>query len=106
MKVITKETLNSLRENAWAKGHDNEYVIYDYLLEGFMKELDTLTVTRLRPMSEAPHGEYILVAYENENDLFMVFYDGREFLINKHHPISAGGLCGFIPMPRYEPEKL
>lgn len=104
MKVITEERLRDLRANAWAKGHDNEYVIYDYLMEGFMKELDTLTVTKLRPMSEIHDGD-ILVKWIQENGLIGAFYvDGWVYVNGSNYKPEE--FQGWIPIPKYEPEKV
>ena len=75
-----------------------------------LQELDTLTVTRLRPMCDAPRDEQILIKLKKSDGLMTV---GK---IDSHTPTiiwrSSHSYCviddseGWQPMPRYEPEKV
>lgn len=59
---------------------------------------DQLIVTKLRPMSEVPTGEWILV------------YDGEKFFQTRIRPSTIilnkfnKSFEGWIPMPTYKPE--
>lgn len=93
MKVITEERLRELcKKNAFTS----------FLLDE-LQELDTLTVTRLRPMSEAPIRGDILVKMKQGSRLMKGFCDDGLFYVPGNH-FKLDECEGFIPMPRYEPE--
>lgn len=99
MKVITEERLIEFKNStSWCQRTLQE------LLEE-CQELDTLTVTRLRPMSEAKDGEEILVKFVWGNDLVPVEYFAAGLRKGDGSFYDKEECDGFIPMPRYEPEE-
>lgn len=114
MKVITEERLRERFEESQHKYlkapleriyEPNAVMNTLHELIDECQELDTLTVTRLRPMSDAPDHEYSLFVHKEgrrptegyKNDLSIVI-DGE--------PIPSACFAGWIPMPRYEPENV
>lgn len=108
MKVITEERLRELQSNS-----DELSELTGWLPEvrGFIEalikecqELDTLTVTKLRPMSEIHDGD-ILVKWIQENGLIGAFYvDGWVYVNGSNYKPEE--FQGWIPIPKYEPEKV
>lgn len=109
MKVITEEWIkNSIVKaqqvsDAGAPGADALVVVLNAMLK-HCQELDTLTVTQLRPMSEIEEGR-VLVHRKGVDTLY-----GTYFLTGV---LDVEGIYyrpeefdGWIPMPRYEPEKV
>ncbi len=104
MKVITEETIREKFTSLYW-GTDN----CDQLLEKLLaecKEIGTLEVSKLRPMSEAP------VIPEGELQVFVLVYlDHTEvpvivsFDITGKWPHSAYHGIGWITMPVYKPEE-
>lgn len=68
------------------------------------EELDELTVTKLRPMSEAPIREDILTKIKDTDRLIESFCDdGLCYIHNNYFILDQ---CeGWIPMPQYKPEE-
>jgi len=101
MKYISEE---QLRE----KGR---FYMPDSVLQEFMSkectELDELTVTKLRPMGEAPRdGTEILVA--NILGFFKSVYWSAEYKVfvqENNCTFYEDKLRGWIPMPQYKPEE-
>lgn len=94
MKVITEERLRELLGKA-----NNALLgcLLTELLEEECQELDTLTVTRLRPMSDIPIGEIVLMKIKLMDSFYATVISEDDYL---------DGCDGWIPMPRYEPEKV
>ena len=94
MKYISSEELE--REiNEW----DDEAplcFIRDDLLSA-CKEIDQLTVTKLRPMSDANNGDIVL-AYDKYDRCF------TKIIICKMHGWDQM-FEGWIPLPQYKPEE-
>lgn len=104
MKVITEKRLRELSENCSPLFQR----AFKWLLHVECQELDTLTVTRLRPMSEAPEIQvnkfcaYALVQFEHIST-----FQIRRFELYKGWTDTDLHLAlGWIPMPRYEPENI
>lgn len=104
MKVITEERLMYLIEN---DGDGSK--VYCTVSTADLEELDTLTVTKLRPMSEAQRKPpQFILACNHHNELFKVQYVvqyGRWFLEDGHTSFKDDALIGWIPMPTYNPEE-
>lgn len=109
MKVMTEERFKELI--GLDEAGDYVACINDILEE--FQELDQLTVTKFRPMSEAPRGEYILLRYKKPNP--------TGWVEGKHYGQTWNGIeqwwadcavqheyhfAGWIPLPRYEPEQV
>lgn len=126
MKVITEERLKeklkeqidklAFKNNQFMS--DSPYVenikavIFNELINE-LQELDTLTVTRLRPMIEAPITDEgmkkvkTILAWHIFEQMFIpiwVFSDGGAMTEGESFNIKE--FEGWIPMPRYEPEKV
>lgn len=79
---------------------------------GECQELDTLTVTRLRPMSDMPIiGNWLFVVYNHNfepmqarrvDEKYIEVFNGT--FVDQHCTIDE--FVGFLEMPRYEPEKV
>lgn len=112
MKVITEERLREKFEESQHKYlkapleriyEPNAVMNTLHELIDECQELDTLTVTRLRPMSEIQEGD-ILVKWIRENGLRGAFYvDGWVYVNGSNYKPEE--FQGWIPIPKYEPEK-
>ena len=104
MKVITEERLADIFATRFINEETQQLLINE------CQELNTLTVTRLRPMSDAPrNGVSFLTATKLNNCMVKAYWcDGhRAFYIYDYgQAFHEYELEGFIPMPRYEPEKV
>lgn len=103
MKAITKEILIQILEKnqCWHRMLASE-LIDDDLFE----EIDTLTVSRLRPMADAPGDINILVEHSFSN----VMTESRaipneEIITSGGYVINYSDCEGWIPAPIYKPEK-
>lgn len=101
MKVITEESLRELQRKC---PNQPARCGLQWAIDQ-CQELDTLTVTRLRPMSEAPIRGDILVKMKQGSRLREGFCDDGLFYVPGNH-FKLDECEGFIPMPRYEPEKV
>ena len=98
MKVITEERLADIFATRFINEETQQLLINE------CQELDTLTVTRLRPMNEVQEGD-ILVKWIQENGLRGVFYvDGWVYINGGNYKPEE--FEGWVPMPLYEPEKV
>lgn len=98
MKYLSQERLMEILSR-----NDIPETIENQLIEE-CKELDTLTVTRLRPMSDVQEGD-ILVKWIRENGLRGAFYvDGWVYVNGSNYKPEE--FQGWIPIPKYEPEKV
>lgn len=78
-----------------------------YQLMDRCTELDELTVSKLRPMSEAPMDGTVFLAIFEDGDLFReCFYTGEDglFMCDDFDEV-ADNFKGWIPMPQYKPEE-
>lgn len=109
MRVITEERLKELMFE-W-DGMDPFVQSCKFLIENECKELDHLTVTKLRPMSELDqYGVDNILAW-NESlrryvhftyDTFVNSYWIHEF--DSFYTIDEKTYKGWLPMPIYKPE--
>lgn len=106
MKVITEERLADIFATRFINEETQQLLINE------CQELDTLTVTRLRPMSEAPRdGRYIRVYWETGFpgewcDDFVSWNERFEGWVGTEDEVLQDrNFDGFIDVPRCEPEK-
>jgi len=100
MKYISEEDLRK-------KGR---FYMPDSVLQEFISnectELDHLTVSKLRPMSEAPRdGTEILITIKNGVVFYIVYWDSESWVGDDGIGISDSNIDGWIPMPIYKPER-
>ncbi len=67
-------------------------------------ELDELTVTKLRPMSEAKHDSTRILGFINNEFVKISSYD-KYWSDGDDDYISDDEIEGWIPMPQYKPEE-
>jgi len=102
MKVITEERLREIFEAESDRG----IVSVKDLLNHELQEIDTLTVSQLRPMSDAPiDDETILCVGERYNTFLKVYFDGVYYKDDHDDLYDKEYFIGWIPMPIYKPEK-
>lgn len=103
MKVITEEDFGGLLFEV----HGNKLLIDRNELIAKFKELDQLTVSKLRPMSEAPkEGEVeILVKIIDIDSLQIAYYFEGRWVEPGDKPYEEGSLQGWLPMPIYKREQ-
>lgn len=107
MRVITEERLKELFGSIIYDGHeyDGKRILWG-LIKNECKELDQLTVTKLRPMSEAHHleDEEFLVKFKGKDDLkFVCIFQGQ--MIDQYCDWVDPSRCeGWTPIPIYQPE--
>ena len=104
MKVITEERLDHL-----IKTDGDGSMVYCTVSRADLQEIDQLTVTRLRPMSEAPEDDWF-IAYDLDGNLcqaqrscdkyIRIFKDG--FIEDW---CQSDDFIGWIPLPTYKPEQ-
>lgn len=101
MKVITEERLREIFEAEC----DNGIVSVKYFLNHELQEIDTITVSKLRPMVDAPkNGKFLVVL--NIEDAFhecSFLSDGKVKIGTV--AIRIEYCIGWIPMLIYKPEK-
>ena len=106
MKVITEERLILLRNNLAETGKNKEACLIDYLITDVLKEIDILTVSKLRPIVDAPiDDETILCVGERYNTFLKVYFDGVYYKDDHDDLYDKGYFIGWIPMPIYKPEE-
>lgn len=91
MKAITEERLRRFRETCDPR---DRYALDTLIKE--CQELDTLTVTKLRPMSDIPIGEIVLMKIKLMDSFYATVISEDDYL---------DGCEGWLPMPTYKPEK-
>lgn len=112
MKVITEERLRELAELTMNVDGSAALRFASYECQ----EIDQLTVTKLRPMSEAPRtGEYIRAYFETgypKEWCDAVLRWNENFKAWEEYNRDANEECyqdsnfhGWIPMPLYKPEQ-
>lgn len=104
MKVITEERLKEVF-NILENG-----MLLKSLLESLIaecKEIDALTVSKLRPMCDAPiDDETILCVGDRYNIFFKVYFDGEYYKDDHDDLYDKEYFIGWIPMPIYKPERM
>lgn len=111
MKVITEERLAEIL-NYPIDGEVSGEALLHHLINNECQELDTLTVTRLRPMSDLmsinDYSYFVLAFKDSKQEFVRVRQSSNDEVFcadtGKFHNINQ--FSGFIPMPRYEPEKV
>lgn len=76
------------------------------LIEGNIKEIDTLTVSKLRPMYDAPKtGGDILCVMHGSQEMYVAFYNKDKWEIpGAEIFLEDDSIVGWLPMPIYKPE--
>jgi len=103
MKVITEKVLREYIEQIGDGG-----VVYAASLINLLEEIDTLTVSKLRPMCDAPNDESIIfLAKSDFNDELEEAWStgGGEFSTSQSLDLRIDVFEGWIPKPSYKPEK-
>lgn len=103
MRVITEERLRELLNSGEFSNFNRERNLLVTLLN-HLEEIDTLTVSKLRPMCESPLIDGFMVKLKTENDLHEGNFDslGNVWIGDQYFPVD---LCeGWIPVPTYKPE--
>lgn len=111
MKVITEERLRELMKILERKTSDEsqiEYRLLENLLDYECQEIDTLTVSKLRPMIDAPKdGEWFLGYYKGVvSEYFeILFYSKLSGKLRSNgDEFNEEDVLGWLPMPIYKPE--
>lgn len=106
MRVITEDRLKELLP--WPE-QDQDVADGLNLATEECKEIDTLTVSKLRPMSEAiEHDADRVLAWRVgrlEKPVIIERYAGEYWLEGQDFHIPRNELIGWIPLPIYEPGK-
>ena len=103
MKVITEERLLALLDSE--KSYYFNMAVRR-LLTNELEEIDTLTVSKLRPMCDAPiDDETILCVGKTYNTFLKVYFDGVYYKDDHDDLYDKEYFIGWIPMPIYKPEK-
>ena len=102
-KVITEDRLMELLNDDFYGG--DWKVVFRYLLDMKCQELDQLTVTKLRPMSEMPEEQKCLVVFNDDDDRFWEAERFGEFVYLGDDGFNLYQFKGLIPMPIYKPEQ-
>lgn len=103
MKVITEEMLREKFTSLYW-GTDN----CDQLLEKLLaecKEIGTLEVSKLRPMSEAPRAESIMVKLSTEDELHEGFFIPSGMIRVGTLTFKSDSCEGWVPKTIYKPEE-
>lgn len=108
MKVITEERLRKFI----GEGNDNKKLEFTGLklkliLNSLLEEIDTLTVSKLRPMVDAPNDGSIFLAKHEFNDELEETWStgGGEFSTSQFCDLRIDTFDGWIPKPIYKSEK-
>jgi len=106
MKVITEEDLIARRNKLLKQGKNIAACMVDELIHE-CKEIDTLTVSRLRPMVDLYEHSITsnqkLLAYRYGDETPVVLYSISKSQLNNLYEYDE--FIGWIPMPIYKPEK-
>ena len=106
MKAIIEEDAMLARNALLKKGNNLGACAIDMLISDHAKEIDTLTVSKLRPMCDAPiDDETILCVGDRYNIFFKVYFDGEYYKDDHNDIYDKKYFIGWIPMPIYKPEK-
>lgn len=71
----------------------------------YVKEIDTLTVSKLRPMCDAPIGDTVLVVFNGGSAFHQAYIKTSQFLTIDDDQFGIDLFAGWIPVPTYEPEQ-
>lgn len=105
MKVITEERLRKLR--SMLADCEHKFSMCDLLddLIYALQEIDTLTVTKLRPMCEISDRPHVLV--DNDFSRYLieaeVDHDKQMIITRFGQEIDFSNCNGWIPVPEYKP---
>lgn len=112
MKVITEEDAILARNALLKKGNKLGACAIDMLISDHAKEIDTLTVSKLRPMVDAPKdGEYFMAYCHPTSQKIGMFFpyrydeDIETYVDEDDDEMCIDVVLGWIPMPIYKPEK-
>lgn len=96
MKVITEEQIYDFEQ----EGYEPTLAT----LKNSLQEIDTLTVSKLRPMCAAKIGNQILIVVDDYGIVsgYKSSNDGDAF--GNGHYFKADEVLGWLPLPVYEPE--
>lgn len=101
MKVITEERLMNLIET---DGDGSK--VYCTVSQADLQELDTLTVSKLRPMCDADSysNGAVLVALKGDDFLHEAYFNrlGLVFVCERY--VTFDECEGWLPIPVYKPE--
>lgn len=108
MKVITEEDVNficNVIDGVEDRLDDLDKRNIITLLRGHLQEIDTLTVSKLRPMCDAPEdGSVFLSKHDYDEGLEETWADGEYFDTSQYCGLTAENFDGWIPKPTYKPE--
>jgi len=104
MKVITEEDLIARRNKLLKQGKNIAACMVDELIHE-CKEIDTLTVSRLRPHDEAMEDDEVLVKVRGESKLKAASVFEGKFIDIFCDQIQKETIEGIVLMPTYKPEK-
>jgi len=104
MKVITENSLLEMVANLIKSERLEEAALIQRLIDEELEEIDTLTVSKLRPMSDAPNdGTLIEVWHKKSPDPREAYFcDG--FYIVDGHDVHENELEGWLQKIIYKPE--
>lgn len=103
MKAITEEELMGWFKEI--KKDDTRLLVIGSILISMCKEIDTLTVSKLRPMRDALEEDELLVKVRGEGKLKAArVFEGR-FIDHFCDEIDKCTIEGIAPIPIYKPEK-
>ncbi len=104
MKAITEKELMEFFKSIYHNKFNQDEIFV--MLKTRMKEIDTLTVSSLRPMVDAPGDINILVEHDFSNTMTESRAIPNEEIITSGGCVIKYTECdGWIPMPNYKPEK-
>jgi len=106
MKVITEERYKDFLSEISQFTPDEILWLADNL-SAKLEEIDTLTVSKLRPMVDAPNDGSIFLAKHEFNDELEETWStgGGEFSTSQFCDLLIDTFEGWIPKPIYKPEK-
>ena len=104
MKVIPEERLMEIAKDYGFCSSMEPKLLQRLINE--CQEIDTLTVSKLRPMCDAPiDDETILCVGKTYNTFLKVYFDGVYYKDDHDDLYDKEYFIGWIPMPIYKPEK-
>lgn len=108
MKVITEEDVNFICNVI--DGVDNSLDVIDknnivHLLQSHLQKIDTLTVSKLRPMRDAPDDINILIDHDFSSMITESRAITRKLIIitSAGFEVDYADCSGWLPMPIYKP---
>jgi len=104
MKAITEKRLIQIKQEWFEKYWLKESMAIDHLINTELQEIDTLTVSKLRPMCDAPKNGKFLVVLNTEDAFHECSFlsDGRVKIGTV--AIRIKYCIGWIPCAIYKPE--